>query len=151
MYRHGLYAIGAQLKEPSDDVRGAPMGVFAVERFVEAEHLKAHEFQIREGAPVHDVLSGAFGPHLRDASGPHAVIVDFSAEKAHLVSSRLWHPTQRVTKQPNGAVRISFSAPSLAPIVSWVLEWGPHAQVLAPSELIEQVRSELSRALKFYS
>ena len=29
MYRHGLYAIGARLKEPATDVSTAPLGVFA--------------------------------------------------------------------------------------------------------------------------
>lgn len=150
MYRHGLYAIGAQLKEPGDDVRGAQRGVFAVERFVEAEHLKAYEFQIPDDARLRDVLEGAFGPHLGDASGPHDIVVEFSPEKAPLVSSRQWHPSQRVTKQPNGSVRIAFSAPSLAPIVSWVLEWGPHAQAIAPTELVDQVTQELTQALKHY-
>jgi predicted DNA-binding transcriptional regulator YafY len=150
MYRHGLYAIGAQLKEPSDDVRGAPMGVFAVERFVEAEHLKSYECQIPEDARVREVLEGAFGPHLRDANGPHDVVVEFSAEKAALVSSRMWQPSQRVTKQPNGAVRITFSTPNLAPIVSWVLEWGPHARAIAPLYLVDEVKRELAQALALY-
>ena len=150
MYRHGLYAIGAQLNEPGDEVRGAALGVFAVERFAEAEHLKSYEFQLSDDARVRQVLEGAFGPHLRDANGPHDVVVEFNANKAQLVSSRLWHPSQRVTKQPNGAVRIAFSAPSLAPIISWVLEWGPHAQAIAPMELVEQVTRELTQALTRY-
>ncbi len=78
------------------------------------------------------------------------MIVEFSAEKAHLVSSREWHPTQEVTKLPQGRVRLSFLAPSLAPIVSWVLEWGPHARAIAPSGLVEQVVRELDAARAQY-
>ena len=88
MYRHGLYVIGARLKTPEGDVQASPLGVFAIERFTEAEHLKAHAFQIPEGSAVRDVLHGSFGPHLRDDDGPHDVVVEFSADKAHLVASR---------------------------------------------------------------
>lgn len=150
MYRHGLYVIGGRIEEPDSDVTSAPLGMFAVERFSEAEHLRAHEFQFPADAPVREVLHGAFGPHLPDASGGHDVVVEFSAEKAHLVSSREWHPTQHVTTLASGRIRLAFRAPSLAPIVSWVLEWGPHARAIAPNALVDQVVRELDGARRQY-
>lgn len=150
MYRHGLYAIGARLKTASDDVAAAPLGVFAIERFVEAEYDRAHAFQIPQDTKVREVLTGAFGPHLPDSAEPHTVVVEFSAEKAHLVSSREWHPTQEVSQTPDGRVRLTFLAPSLAPIVSWVLEWGPHARAIAPNALIAEVIRELDAARAQY-
>jgi predicted DNA-binding transcriptional regulator YafY len=151
MYRHGLYAIGARLDTPDDDVRAAPLGVFALERFTEAEYVKQHTFEIPADSRVRSVLEGAFGPHLPDAGGPHDVVVEFTAEKAHLVASREWHPTQEIEKLPSGRVRVSFRAPSLAPLVSWVLEWGPHARVIAPTALVANVQRELAAALAQYS
>ncbi|MEO8548767.1 MAG: WYL domain-containing protein [Kofleriaceae bacterium] len=150
MYRHGLYAIGARLKTADDDVAAAPLGVFAIERFASAEYDRARAFQIPTDARFREVLTGAFGPHLPDSKEPHTVIVEFSAEKAHLVSSREWHPTQGVTKLPHERVRLTFRAPSLAPIVSWVLEWGPHARAIAPSALVSQVVRELDTARAMY-
>lgn len=151
MYRHGLYAIGARLKAATDLVDTAPLGVFAIERFDEVEYLRGRAFQIPSDTKLRDVLTGAFGPHLPDSAEPHRVVVDFSAEKAHLVSSREWHPTQEVTRLPQGRVRLSFLVPSLAPIVSWVLEWGPHARAIAPSSLVEEVVRELDAARAQYS
>ena len=151
MYRHGLYAIGARLEAPDDEVRAAPLGVFALERFTDATYVKQHTFEIPEDSRVGDVLQGAFGPHLPDADGPHDVVVEFSGEKAHLVASREWHPTQQITKLPTGRVRLSFRAPSLMPIVSWVLEWGPHARAIAPAALVVNVQRELAAALAQYS
>jgi predicted DNA-binding transcriptional regulator YafY len=151
MYRHGLYAIGARLETPDDDVRAAPLGVFALERFTDAEYAKQHTFEIPADSRVRSVLEGAFGPHLPDAGGPHDVVVEFTAEKAHLVASREWHPTQQVAKLPSGRVRVSFRAPSLTPLVSWVLEWGPHARVIAPAALVANVQRELAAALAQYS
>jgi predicted DNA-binding transcriptional regulator YafY len=79
------------------------------------------------------------------------VIVEFSASKAQLVASREWHPTQNLTTLSDGRVRIAFRAPSLAPIVSWVLEWGPHARVIAPEPLIQSVVRELDGARAHYA
>ncbi|MEJ7597339.1 MAG: transcriptional regulator [Kofleriaceae bacterium] len=151
MYRHGLYAIGGRLKEPSGHVASAPLGVFAIERFVEAECIRGGEsFTIPDSSPLRDVLEGAFGPHLPDTGGPHDVIVQFGADKAALVSSREWHPSQRVTVLPGGSVRVELRVPSLAPIVSWVLEWGPHARALAPETLVTSVVRELEAARAMY-
>ena len=151
MYRHGLYALGARLKAADDDVASAPLGVFAIERFTSAEYDKAHAFQIPADAKILAVLAGAFGPHLPDGTEPHTVIVEFTPEKAHLVSSREWHPTQQITQLPRGRVRLEFRAASLAPIVSWVLEWGPHARAIAPAALVEQVVRELDAARSQYT
>ena len=150
MYRHGLYVIGARLNEPSDDLAAAPLGVFAVERFKEVTYQKRHRFEIPKDARVKDIVAGAFGPHLPDYEAPHDVVVEFSADKAPLVSSRRWHPSQTVTALANGRVQIALRVPSLAPIVSWVLEWGPHARAIAPTALVEQVTRELDAARAAY-
>jgi predicted DNA-binding transcriptional regulator YafY len=150
MYRHGLYVIGAQLKSADDDVRTGALTVFAIERFVDAEFLKRQGFEIPEDSTVRSLLEGAFGPHLVDADGPHDVVVEFSAAKAHLVSSREWHPSQHITRVAGGGIRVELRVPSLAPLVSWVLEWGPYARVVAPLALIQKVSAELRGALSHY-
>ena len=150
MYRHGLYAIGAQLKEHGDDVASAPLRVFAIERFASAEYDKAFAFEMPAHSKARDALEGSFGPHLPDSTEPHTVIVEFSAAKAHLVSSRSWHPTQEVKELPLGRIRLTFRAASLTPLVSWILEWGPHARVVGPPALVENVKRELDEARAQY-
>ncbi|MBA3456410.1 MAG: WYL domain-containing protein [Deltaproteobacteria bacterium] len=149
MYRNGLYVIGARL-EAIGETRDAPLAVFAIERFRDAEYLKAHEFPPTDRADVREALEGAFGPHLPDAKGPHHVVVDFSEEKSPLVSSREWHPSQRITQRPEGGVRVELRVPSLAPIVSWILEWGPHARAIGPAQLVDVVVRELDAARAQY-
>lgn len=107
--------------------------------------------RIPESVSTREVLGGAFGPHAPDANGPHDVIVEFTATKVQLVASHEWHPTQHLTTLSDGRVRIAFRAPSLAPIVSWVLEWGPHARVIAPEPLIRSVVRELDGARAQYT
>jgi predicted DNA-binding transcriptional regulator YafY len=150
LYRHGLYALGAHLPRATADVSTSPLSMFAIERFIEAEHLRGHDFVLPAGATMRDALHGAFGPHLPDPTGPHEVIVEFSRDKAVLASSRTWHPTQRIEPLHDGRVRISLRVPHLAPIVSWVLEWGPHARAIAPSDLVARVKAELDGARAQY-
>jgi hypothetical protein len=40
--------------------------------------------------------------------------------------------------------------PHLAPVVSWVLEWGPDARAIEPAGLVEQIKSELDAARAQY-
>lgn len=125
MYRNGLYVLGARLSTIAEVPATAPLGVFAIERFTEAEHMRGHGFELPADDPrVREVLAGAFGPRLPDRDGPHDVVVEFSKGKAQLVASREWHPSQRLTSLPDGGIQLALRVASLAPIVSWVLEWG---------------------------
>ena len=64
--------------------------------------------------------------------------------------ARLWHPTQDLEDLPDGRVRFTFSCVHFAPVVSWVLEWGPHARVVEPAELRDAVIDEFARARSQY-
>lgn len=150
LYRHGLYALGVRLNEANADASASPLAMFAIERFTEAEHLRGHEFVVPAGFNIRDALHGAFGPHLVDAGGPHDVVVEFSRDKALLASSRTWHPTQRIEQLRDGRVRIALRVPHLAPVVSWILEWGPHACAIAPTSLVARVKTELDAACLQY-
>ncbi len=150
LYRHGLYTVGGRLSAVDSDARSASIGVFAIERFAEAAHLRAHDFVMPPDFHIRRALHGAFGPHLVDESGPQEVAVEFSGEKAQLVSTRTWHETQRIDELSDGRIRLTFQAPNLAPVVSWILEWGPHARAIAPPHLVEQVKKELEQARAQY-
>ncbi len=125
--------------------------MFAVERFVEAEHLRKLTFEIPADFQIDEVLHGAFGVHVGDPANACRVIVEFPAEKAELVASRVWHPTQELLRVPGGAVRLTFTCTNLLPVVTWILQWGPHAKVIEPEELVTSVVEELDRARRWYS
>jgi len=78
------------------------------------------------------------------------VSIEFSREKADLVTARQWHPTQELTPADNGRIRLSFTCTNLVPVVSWVLEWGPHARAVEPPALVAAVVDELERARDLY-
>ena len=114
LYKHGLYAIGRRLKSPED---GATMmhslpGVYAIERFAEAEHLRGASYTVPADFDIKSVIHGAFGVHIGDAERAEPVVVEFSKAKAALVRARDWHPTQRFEDLPDGRVRLEFSSPT---------------------------------------
>jgi len=154
LYRQGVYVLGARLKRPEDGSPalrdGAPLVLFAAERFLEAEYLRHVGFGKPVGFDVRSYVHGAFGIHLGDANTSHAVVIDFAKEKVTYVEGRLWHPTQTLEPLANGGLRLRFACPDLSPVVSWVLSWGPHATVIAPTELRERVRDEVEGALANY-
>jgi proteasome accessory factor B len=121
LYRHGLYVVGARLKDLKDDNRD-DIRVFAIERFTDAEHLRSHDFVLPPEFQMRNVLHGSFGPHLVDESGPSEVVVEFSREKAHLVSTRSWHETQQVEVLSTGRVRLTI--PSSEPRAGRVVDLG---------------------------
>lgn len=155
LYRQGLYVVGARLSDASDgkDTSGwrLRLGNFAVERFSEAEHLRERSFDVPADFRLNDILHGAFGIHVGWQGGPQRVVIEFSREKAALACARTWHPTQVIEELPDGRIRFSFTCSNLTPVVSWVLEWGPHARVIDPPELRGAVIDELDRARALYT
>lgn len=154
LYRHGLYVVGCRVREPSTaqdlgDWRRF-LGVFAVERFIAADHVRDRSFEVPPDFTIANVLHGAFGIHVSDAAKEQRVLIEFSREKAALVSARRWHPTQVLDRRTDGAIELAFTCTNLLPVVSWVLEWGPHARVLEPAALIDLVISELDHARARY-
>jgi proteasome accessory factor B len=151
LYKHGLYVIGCKLKQPTDPIPDdARIAVYAVERFTDADPLRVY-FTPPASFRITDVLDGAFGIHAASTDHPpRRVVVEFSAERAAFVGARIWHPSQVFEPLPDGRVRLSFTVANLTQVVSWVLEWGPHARAIEPPELVERVVAELRAATAHY-
>ena len=147
LFKHGLYVIACVLDKPGDAPR-LPAAVYAVERFSEAEHVRKAAFVPPPEFRLGDLLHGAFGIHV---VGPRQrVVVEVSAAKAELVRARVWHPAQQLETLADGRVRLACPCASLAPVVSWVLEWGPHATAIEPPALVAEIVRELEAARRNY-
>jgi len=153
LYKHGLYVVGCRLREPGDGkaiAPGTPIAVYAVERFTEAEPVRNAPFAAPAGFHITEILNGAFGIHVMTDAPPHRVVIEFSAAKAAFVRARVWHPTQTFEELDDQRVRLSFTCASLIPVVSWVLEWGPHARAIEPPALVAEIVAELDAARAGY-
>jgi len=137
LFEYGLYVLGYSLR--AKDFRR-----FAVERMEEAcADMTAPPFAVRPEYEQHTKSREAFGL----TAGPIMnVRVRFDKVVADYFKERQWHPTQRVESLRNGDVIVSLQAGGIDEIVSWILGWGAHAQVLGPPQLVEHIQDQLAKA-----
>jgi len=152
VHKHGLYVVGRKVSMPLESAELGPgrVEVFAAERFREAECLRGATFVPPSNFKLGEVVHGAFGIHLGEPSEAQEVVIEFSKDRAAYVRARIWHPSQHLDQLAGGAVRLTFTCVNLSPVVSWVLEWGPHARAIEPPALVARVVEELDAARKNY-
>lgn len=93
------------------------------------------------------------GSHFGIMTGEemHQVKIQFSREQAPYVQERTWHADQSIIENADGSIILSFSTSSLFEVKRWILSWGAAARVLAPDQLVSQIRDEYARAGVNYS
>ena len=95
-------------------------------------------------------LSGSrFGVHW----GGEEINVEilFPRHVADYVKERTWHPSQTIIEHDNGDVILALTANHLMELKRWILSWGNAARVLAPDDLVREIRQTLVDATKSYS
>ncbi|ACH39784.1 helix-turn-helix transcriptional regulator, putative [Citrifermentans bemidjiense Bem] len=129
----GIYLLGyAQQRQA--------LRTFAVERIAKVEP-RQERFEIPEGFRPGQALGGAFGIV---AEPPMDVVIHFSAGIAHAIKDRVWHASQQVKEERDGSLTLTFHAGGKMEILSWLLSYGAHAELISPPEL----REELTRLVQ---
>ncbi|HEX2769675.1 MAG TPA: transcriptional regulator [Geobacteraceae bacterium] len=139
-YKGGLYLLGF-----AHNRRG--LRTFAAERISRVE-VEKERFEIPEEFRPEEQFRTAFGI-VEETVMP--VQVRFSPAVAHTVRDRVWHPSQRIKTMPDGSIVLSFEAGGRMEIVSWILSYGEHAEVLAPAELREEVGRKIGAMTACYA
>jgi predicted DNA-binding transcriptional regulator YafY len=81
----------------------------------------------------------------------YTVKVRISPGWARWAGEKIWHESQKVKKNGDGSLDLTFQVAGLDEIKRWVLSFGPEAQVLEPSGLKQMVRADLQKSLGQYS
>lgn len=137
---HALYLIGW------DEARGAAR-TFKIERILELS-LTPREFEPPE-QPIEDVFSAAWDII---ADQPEVEVdLRFDASVAARVREATWHPSQRLTPEPDGSLRWRGRVSGTIEIRVWILSWGDQVEVLAPAELRREVAEIHGRAAARYA
>ena len=84
-------------------------------------------------------LRSALGRFVGETEQEVRIIVD--AGVAPYLRERPWHPSQTITEGGNGSIEVTFRLNHLNDIERRVLACGAHAEVLAPVELRERLRT----------
>ena len=82
---------------------------------------------------------------------PERVEIEFAPRVASYVREREWHPSQRMADLPDGGVRLTMKVCRDWALRSWVLGFGPHARVVAPSALAQDILEQLEEAREGYA
>ena len=120
-----------------DANRGA-VRTFALPRIRSVEKTGA-KFRRPRNFSLAKILEGSFAVF----EGGHArkVRIRFAGVAARLVGERVWHASQRLTREKAGLV-LEMHVGLSPDLRQWILGWGAEAEVLDPSEL----RQDLARA-----
>jgi len=119
---------------------------FAMERIRECRPLD-ESFEMRSDFDLSDYLKNAF--QLMTGQ-PRKITVRISPSAAHIVRERMWHPSQQIQELLDGGVDITLRVPINYEIISWLLGFGPAAQVLQPSDLRNRIAYDLETAAQQY-
>jgi len=80
-----------------------------------------------------------------------AVAIRFDANQAPYIRGRQWHSSQRITEHKDGGLTLRFQTSGLGGVLRWVLQYGTHAEVLAPAKLRDAVAEEIRGMAKQYA
>jgi proteasome accessory factor B len=135
-----LYLIG--FDESRDAIR-----TFKLQRILEMS-LTPDVFEAPDPRLVQESLSPAWGV-IADQEEVE-VVLRFDPEIAGRVTETTWHPTERVSREPDGSVVWRCRVSGTLEIRRWILQWGSQVLVLEPAELRDQMAETYREAAARY-
>lgn len=138
-HKGAIYLLGNALNRSG-------MRLFALER-VRGVEITRQRFEIPDSYQPEAHFSSAFG---LVSDTPMKVRVRFSPEIAHAVKDRIWMPGQKISSDADGRTVVAFEAAGRMELVSWILSYGIHAEVLEPAELRKEVRRQVKGMRELY-
>ncbi len=139
VYKKGLYLAGHS--EHAGAVR-----TFALDGFRQVDWQRNDRFEYPEDYEPHQLVDGNFGLIGGDEI---KVRIFFADRVVRFVKRRKWHPTQKI-KKVEGGIEFTMTVKGGVEIISWVLGFGEHAELLEPPQLRDAVRAELLGAVARY-
>ena len=110
-------------------------------------HLTDEAFDIPEDFDLDKLMKHSFKV-MKDEL--YTVRVRISPAWSRYVGERIWHESQRIQKQVDGSIEITFYVAGLDEIRQWILSFGPEACAVEPPELVADVAKSHQQALEQY-
>jgi predicted DNA-binding transcriptional regulator YafY len=131
----------------AEDAERRQLRTFALPRMRRVK-LTTKGFRRPADFSIAEILSGSFGVY--SSGKKQGIRIQFDSFAGRLVAERKWHESQRVREKKDGSIILELELGGLEEIERWILSWGKHARVLAPSELAIRIREEANAILKQY-
>lgn len=139
--RGNWYVIG--LCHDKGDVR-----IFSFSRMKNVRLTEKH-FSLPKSFNPNDYFDAEMGVWLSDKT-PLEVELLFSVEIGTYAKNRIWHSEQVVEERADGSVYVKFKTTQKQELLRWILGQGHTVKVLAPPELVEDVKVELEKTREMY-
>ena len=120
--------------------------IFALDR-IKMLHQTGDTFDVPEDFSLEEYTGPSFGVFQGE---PVKVRIWFSPDVAGYVREKIWHETQEIHPQDDGAVIFEAEVAGTAEIRFWIMSWGSDAVVLEPESLRDEIRSEAEAVLQGY-
>ncbi len=142
------YAIGQSThvvgaKEPDGKLR-----TFKIERIERVELLSEHYTLPVDFSPQ-ELLEDAWGIWFTEEE-PVEVVLRFSPEVVNRVKESRWHRSQEVRELDDGFLEWRAKVSTWKEMLPWVRGWGAGVEVLAPSDLRDEIAQEAHRMADLY-
>jgi predicted DNA-binding transcriptional regulator YafY len=121
--------------------------IFSLDRIKELT-LTDETFELPQDFNVEDFMRTSFGVFHGQ---PQKVRIWFAADVAGYISEKIWHATQKIVPQNDGAIVFEAEVAGTEEIKFWVMTWGAKARVLSPASLRADIISEAQQMLQDYN
>jgi len=121
--------------------------IFALDRIRNLETTQ-ETFEIPESFDMAGFMKSSFGVFHGE---PVRVKIRFSPDIAGYIAEKIWHDSQTIEPEKNGAILFTAEVAGTDEIKFWILNWGSKAEVLEPESLRDEIRAEARAMLQAYS
>lgn len=121
---------------------------FAIDRINKHRVLNLRARDIDEHL-LDEHLASGYG--IFSGKADKTAVLSFSKESARWVADEQWHPKQQGVHQADGRYELRIPYGQSRELVMDILRHGPHVRVVEPSALAEEVKTQLTQALRQYS
>lgn len=142
VHEHQLYLLGRREDGSLRPYRFARIASVTVQG-------RSFEYPTRAEFDPSQVFSASFGVFLQDEQPIEKIEILLDAEWKNYVLKHRWHGSQRVRKDPRGAL-LSLQVKVCPELKQWVLGFGRSAEVLAPPSFRAEIARELEGGANRY-
>ncbi|MCX6893651.1 MAG: WYL domain-containing protein [Verrucomicrobia bacterium] len=129
------------------DVRRQGMRTFSLSRLTDPE-LTGEHYKMPKDFDPDEYLSGSL--NVFKGHEDFEVVIEFDSWATDLVRGRQWHASQVFEELPEGGSRMKMRLNSVEKIERRIRNWGVHATVLGPPQLVERIAETTEKLAKRY-
>ncbi len=124
-----------------DDIR-----MFVLDR-IKLLHVTDARFIPPDDFDLDEYMKDCFGVIHTDVE---EVVIKFDASLEKYLKENIWHPSQVFKRHEDGSLLLTMEVGGLCEVMSWVMGFGKHAEVLQPAHLRQAVAEELTSTVEKY-